>query len=128
MDEMEMALAIRMIQKNERGRQGRYRINQILKQNKKTKEAEEMKKRLQQGKLEDRAAAAATGPQAELASAEFIQRRIRGILARNHIEKMRQEEMVFLGMLRSKPISKGAEEIEDPVKKQDGTKEQRKQQ
>jgi len=83
-----------------------------------------MKKRLQQGKLEDRAAAAATGPQAEQASAEFIQRRIRGILARRQIEAMRQEEMVFLGMLR-KP--KGTDEIEnDPCKKQDGTKEQRK--
>jgi len=39
---------------------------------------------------------------------------------------MRQEEMVFLGMLR-KP--KGTDEIEnDPVKRQNGTKEQRKQQ
>ena len=80
-----------------------------------------MKRRLQQGKIEDRG----SGMQAEQASAEFIQRRIRGILARRQIENMRQEEMVFLGMLR-KP--KGPDEIEnDPIKKQDGTMEQRKQ-
>lgn len=31
-----------------------------------------------------------------------IQRRIRGILARKHVERMREEEMEFLGMCRKK--------------------------
>lgn len=38
--------------------------------------------------------------EAEEHSAEIIQRRIRGILDRAKIEKMRQEEMIFLGMQR----------------------------
>lgn len=32
--------------------------------------------------------------------AEFLSRRIRGILARKKVEDMRNEEMVFLGMTR----------------------------
>ena len=33
-------------------------------------------------------------------AAEVVQNRIRGILARKEIEDMRQEEMIFLGMVR----------------------------
>lgn len=41
-----------------------------------------------------------TQQEKEYAAAEFAQRRIRAILARKAVEEMRQEEMIFLGMLR----------------------------
>lgn len=54
----------------------------------------------------------------------MIQCRIRGILARKQIEKMREDEMIFLGMKR-KP--KTAEEIKnDPVKKAEAIRIERK--
>jgi hypothetical protein len=46
----------------------------------------------------------ATNQEREQIAAEFVQRRIRGILARKQVEAMRQEEMIFLGMQR-KPKS-----------------------
>jgi len=45
----------------------------------------------------------------------FIQRRIRGILARKYVNRMRVEEMEFLGMITRK---KTPEELrDDPIKK-----------
>ena len=41
-----------------------------------------------------------TAQEKEQFSAEFIQRRIRGILCRKDCEQKRQEEMIFLGMQR----------------------------
>ena len=41
-----------------------------------------------------------TQQEKEYAAAEFAQRRIRAILARKQVEKMRQDEMIFLGMHR----------------------------
>lgn len=35
-------------------------------------------------------------------SCVFIQRRIRGILARKYVDRLREEEMEFLGMSRKK--------------------------
>ena len=50
----------------------------------------------------------------ESESVAFIQRRIRGILARKHVDRMRNEEMEFLGMTKKK---KTAEELrKDPIK------------
>jgi hypothetical protein len=48
-------------------------------------------------------------------SCVFIQRRIRGILARKHVDRLREEEMEFLGMSRKKKSP--ADMINDPVKK-----------
>jgi len=57
-------------------------------------------------------------------AAEIVQNRIRGILARKEIEDMRQEEMIFLGMVR-KP--KTEEEIaKDPMKVAEETRRLRK--
>ena len=42
----------------------------------------------------------ASTEQAEDESAKLVQCYIRGILARKEIEKMREEEMIFLGMKR----------------------------
>lgn len=45
----------------------------------------------------------------------FIQRRVRGILARKYVERMREEEMEFLGMCRKKKTSE--ELVRDPSNK-----------
>ena len=53
-------------------------------------------------------------------AAEIVQNRIRGILARKEIEALRQEEMIFLGMVR-KPKTKEEKE-KDPNKRADDTR------
>ena len=53
-----------------------------------------------------------------------MQNRIRGILARKEIEDLRQEEMIFLGMVR-KPKTE-VEVKKDPVKRAEETREHRK--
>ena len=64
------------------------------------------------------------GVNQESQSVAFIQRRIRGILARKHVDRMRDEEMEFLGMTKKK---KTAEEIRnDPIKKMADTYKDRK--
>jgi len=49
---------------------------------------------------------------------------MRGILARKYVEKLRQDEMEFLGMARRKKSPE--EEINDAVKKEDKTRKERK--
>jgi hypothetical protein len=54
----------------------------------------------------------------------FIQKRIRGILARKNVERLRADEMEFLGMVRKK---KTEEEMRsDPIKKMEDTRKERK--
>ena len=79
--DMEIVSAIRLIQKNERGRQGRLRYNQIQSQFKANKLSLEHKKKIKEGKIND-----TTPQEKEAAAAENIQRRIRGILARKQVE------------------------------------------
>ena len=50
---MDMVSAIRLIQKNERGRQGRYRIMLILKQWKQKKQEAEMKRKIREGLIKE---------------------------------------------------------------------------
>jgi len=45
----------------------------------------------------------------------FIQRRIRGILARKYVDRLREEEMEFLGM--SKKKKNPMDLLNDPLKK-----------
>lgn len=54
----------------------------------------------------------------------FIQKRMRGILARKGVERTRQEEMEFLGMTRKKRSPE--EERNDPIKKMEETRKERK--
>jgi hypothetical protein len=54
----------------------------------------------------------------------FIQKRMRGILARKRVEELRQEEMVFLGMAR-KPKTKD-DLRNDPVERMKKTMDDRK--
>ena len=58
-------------------------------------------------------------------AAEFVQRRIRGILARKQVEAMRHEEMVFLGMIR-KPKTQTELAQDDPIKEMWATRQHRK--
>ena len=53
-----------------------------------------------------------------------IQRRFRGILARKQVERIRAEEMEFLGMMRKKKTPE--EERNDPIKKMEETRKIRK--
>ena len=88
--DMEIVSAICL---NERGRQGRLRVQQILQQHLAKLISDETKRKVREGKMPE-----ATHQEKEQIAAEFVQRRIRGILARKTVEQMRQEEMIFLGM------------------------------
>lgn len=65
---------------------------------------------VREGKLPE-----ANSQEKEQIAAEFVQRRIRGILARKQVEQMRAEEMMFLGMKRT---TKTAAQLEkdDPIR------------
>jgi hypothetical protein len=54
--------------------------------------------------------------QLENGAALFIQKRLKGILARKQIELMRQEEMVFLGMAR-RPKTVQEKSRGDPIQR-----------
>ena len=79
----------------------------------------DIRKRMHNGKM-----LAPTKQENEEQAAEIIQCLIRGILARKTIEKMRQEEMIFLGMQR-KPKTE-EEKKNDPIKAADETQDYRK--
>jgi hypothetical protein len=65
----------------------------------KTKRQEELDKEMFQ-KIKDGVVKERSKDQMENDAALFIQRHIKGILARKNIDEIRQEEMVFLGMSR----------------------------
>ena len=111
--------AIRLIQKNERGRQGRNRYLDFMTKITKSFQNMDHRQKKYNGKLQ-----AQPYEQSEDYSAEVIQCHIRGILARKQIEQMREQEMIFLGMKR-KP--KTQDEINnDPIKKAEKTRDARK--
>lgn len=117
--DLEFESAIRLIQKNERGRQGRGRYLDALAKIQTAVQNTDMKKRLNKGKL-----VAPTKQENEELAAESIQCLIRGILARKVIEGMRDEEMIFLGMAR-KPKTE-EEKKNDPMKEAQETQDSRK--
>lgn len=65
----------------------------------KTKRQEELDREMFQ-KIKDGVVKERSKDQMENDAALFIQRHIKGILARKNIDEIRQEEMVFLGMSR----------------------------
>lgn len=116
--DMEIVSAICLIQKNERGRQGRLRLHQaVMEQQSKIKQ-EQKKHLVQNGRMLE-----ITPAEKDRIAAEYVQRRIRGILARKQVELMRQEEMVFLGMVRKPKDPKE----ENPISQMLMTKAHRKQ-
>jgi hypothetical protein len=91
----------------------------ILKNLKAKKLENEMNRKIREGLIKEQSRA-----QQENDATLFIQKRLRGIIARKQVEKMRQEEMVFLGMAR-KPKTK--EELKnDPIERMKKTEEDRK--
>lgn len=89
--DMDILSAIRLLQKNERGRQGRDRVLMMLKKQKDI----EIATRKRQQMLEN------DGQEPEDEADKMIlmiQNRIRGILSRKEGEDLRQKEMEFLGM------------------------------
>ena len=112
--------AIRLIQKNDRGRQGRQRIVIIFK----SYQQQVLKVKLMRDIKEGRVSGDQPRESQENESCVFIQRRIRGILARKYVNRMRKEEMEFLGMItRSKSV---AELRHDPIKTMHRTQSERK--
>ena len=82
--DMEFKLAIRLIQKNERGRQGRNRYLDALQKITNATRQVDNRKKLGAGKM-----AAPSKEEMADQAAEIVQNRIRGILARKEIEDMR---------------------------------------
>ena len=117
--DIDIGQAIRIIQKNDRGRQGRQRISLILKQlQAKIKQAEKLRK-LREGKLTEK-----TEDNKENDASVVIQQRIRGILARKQVESLRIDEMQFLGMQKKKKTAE--EERNDPIKLMERQRDERK--
>lgn len=78
-----------------------------------------MKRKIREGLIKEQ-----TKESQENEASVFIQKRLRGILARKKVEELRQDEMVFLGMAR-KP--KTIEEMKNhPIDKMEKTKDERK--
>ena len=79
--DLKMEDAIRLIQKNERGRQGRSRYLDLLKR---------VYSQFEKNRIKDsKTGGQTTQNEKDKLASEFVQRRIRGILARKHIESMR---------------------------------------
>lgn len=79
----------------------------------------ELLRKLREGKLQE-----PSKDMKEIESCVMLQKRMRGILARKAVEKVRLEEMEFLGMQRK---TKTTEELlNDPIKKMDQMKLERK--
>ena len=108
--DIDIVQAIRIIQKNDRGRQGRQRIMLILKSQLELIAFAEIQAKIRKGEIVDQA------DNKENDSCVFLQKRIRGIIARKKVEKYRQEEMEFLGMVRKK---KPIDDRNEPIKKMD---------
>ena len=56
----------------------------------------------------------------------MIQNLIRGILARQEIQKLRMEEMQFLGMMRPPKTAEEINDPNDPIKVKEKTEKDRK--
>jgi len=91
--EMDIVMAIRLIQKNERGRQWRQRLLKIISIRRKAVKDAETKRRIKEG-LE-----MATATEKDNKATLLIQKRLKGYIARAEVDKMRQKELEFLGMM-----------------------------
>ena len=90
--EMDIVMAIRLVQKNERGRQWRQRLLKIISIRRKAIKEAEMRRRIKEG-LE-----LASDEEKEKRATVLIQKQLKGVIARAKTGKMRQEELYFLGM------------------------------
>ena len=90
--EMDIVMANRLIQKNERGRQWRQRLLMIIAIRRKAIKDKELRLRIQKG-LE-----MANDTEKDNRANLLVQRRLKGLIARLKVDRMRQEELYFLGM------------------------------
>ena len=104
--ELNLENAVRIIQKNERGRQGRERLILVRNHMKKKKLKDEMKNRVEE-------------ETADFTHSMNVQKVFRAFLARIYIEKTREKELAFLGMA-PKP-----KQDEDPIAIMEKNKETR---
>ncbi len=91
--DMDIVMAIRQIQKNERGRQWRQRLLKIISIRRKALKDAETRRRIKEG-LET-----ASDEEKERRATVLVQKRMKALIARMKTEKMRQEELYFLGMV-----------------------------
>lgn len=99
--DIDILQAIRLIQKNDRGRQGRQRILLIFKSIQQQIIKAKLMRDIKEGKV---AGDTQKEENKENESCVFIQRRIRGILARKYVDRLREDEMEFLGMSKKKKL------------------------
>ena len=83
------------------------------------KQEAELRKKIKDGQIKDYQ----SKDQQEKDASIFIQKRLRGILARKRVEEVRQDEMIFLGMARKPKVNDGKP---DPIEQMNDTKEHRK--
>lgn len=95
--DIDITTAIRLIQKNDRGRQGRNRLNLIYKAYLKSNLDNELFEKRKLGLIPQQ-----DPDQLNHEAIIRIQRRMRGILARKYVDSLRNEEMEFLGMSRKR--------------------------
>ncbi len=107
--DMDIVMAIRQIQKNERGRQWRQRLLKIISIRRKALKDAETRRRIKEG-LET-----ASDEEKEKRATVLVQKRLKGVIARAKIQKMRQEELYFLGMA-DKPKSLEEEKKDSAAK------------
>lgn len=93
--------AIRMIQKNDRGRQGRNRLHLIHKTFTDSQKEDEQTEQRRKGLIPQKDTA-----QLQVEATINLQRRMQGILARKFVDGIRDEEMEFLGISRKSTKSK----------------------
>ena len=95
------------------------RVLTIIKNIKMAKEEKEYQRKIKEGAIKE-----LDPSEKEHQNCVYIQKRLRGILARKRVEELRMEEMVFLGMER-KPKTK-EEMLNDPIEKKNKTQTERK--
>jgi hypothetical protein len=76
--------AIRLIQKNERGRQGRWRMLFIVNTKRQEEQEREMFQKIKEGLIKEK-----SKDEVETEATLVIQRRMRGIIARKRIDEIR---------------------------------------
>ena len=91
----------------------------VIKQLKNLMMKEELSRQFKEGKIQKQ-----TEENKEDNACKFVQRRIRGILARKHVERLREEEMEFLGMKRK--VNNFMDDKDDPIKKMEQIRAERK--
>jgi len=115
--DIDLDTAIRILQKNERGRQGIDRGYQAIKKHK-----NDLKKKERDAKLHDEIDMAGDDNK-RVDAVVVIQKYFRGFTSREKVEKIREDELIFLGM---KKVKENPKDPNSQVYKYNVTRENRK--